>query len=659
MKDHHRFTRRKRHHLFSQRQAQEVQEATPRTLSLSKTLKPETNFYEYVNGSWLDKVNMPSYETSFSVSEEVENKVNSQIKQILEESAQHTFEGIAKTPQDVLSIVAQSALRPEVQKQSVATLREFLQNYHCIRDIADCTKAIAEHCLGNIPTFLEVRITIESETSNLYHLCIEPDFPGIHYKYYKPQEDSNKSVLKGYDTLCRRVGKVLGIDGLEQLIAIENDIVISYIQAKNENLKHIRGADLEKKCGGIPWDVFFEALGVSNWRTQTIYVRSFEWLRLLQTLLKTKDIQTWKLFLMKQLIFYALKFLPHPFNTFHYDFFGKQLQGQTQKTPQQELTIQILMNHCEDELSYLYVKLFVPESLKTKSQALANEIVTAAQDRLSKTEWLTPATRKKAIEKLRAVGLGIAYPDEWRPFQPVEGLSAENLLKNLLILGRHGFKQILREIGKRPKYWDEGAFRVNAYYFNETNELIIPAGSILSPFYSDTAPLGWNYGGLGAIMGHELTHAFDEEGKEYDPKGRRKAWWSASDLRHYRDVSNDLIQLFSAQTLEGHTVNGAYTLSENIADLGGLSFALDALKKELKRRGITGAEKEKEAYRWFFISFAVSWRTKIRKVKLEQMLLLDNHSPPILRVNCIVKQFPEWYAAFHIPESKEKKIQIF
>jgi putative endopeptidase len=459
--------------------------------------------------------------------------------------------------------------------------------------------------------------------------------------------------------LCRRVGKEIGVNGLESIISIENDIVIKYIQAKNEDLKPIRGADLEKKIPGFAWAAFFERLGYVSWRKQTLFVRSFLWLRLLQNLLKKLPIDTWKLLLKKQAIFHFLKYLPAPFDTFHYDFFGHQLQGQTQKTPQQELTIQLLMNYCQDELSYLYVKRFVPETLKTRSMKLAKEIVSAAQKRLEKTEWLQPDTRKKAIEKLDAMRLGVCYPDEWPPFEPIEGLDTKILVKNILYLAKHNFKKMLKEIHTKPKYWEEGAYRVNAYYYSETNEFIIPAGSILRPFYSDTAPLGWNYGGVGAIMGHELTHAFDEDGKDYDPKGRKKPWWTPSDLRHYREVSDQLITLYSSQKIGSHFVNGVYTLSENIADLGGLAFALDALKMEMEKKGITSKEKQLEAYRWFFISYAVSWRTKIRPTKLQQMLLLDNHSPPNLRVNCIVRQFQEWRDAFGLRDSKEKPIQIF
>lgn len=623
-------------------------------------MNPENNFYEYVNGSWLHRTSIPEYETSFSVSEEVESVVNEQIKSIVQDATKHTFDGpVAKTPNDVLSMIAVSALTPSYQKNNITYLKELLQNYHCLRDSIDCCKAMAEHCLANILSFLEIRISINSEYSDKFHLCIEPDFPGIHYNYYKPQVDSNKSVLKGYETLCRRVGDALDIQGLESIIPIENDIVIKYIQAKNEDLKHIRGADLEKKIPGFAWDTFFETLGLPSWRKQTIFVRSFQWLKFLQTFLKSQPIEVWKLMLKKQIIFHFLRYLPPPFDTYHYDFFGHQLQGQTQKTPQQELTISLLMNYCQDELSYLYVKRFVPKSLKEASMKLAEEIVAAAKTRLATTDWLQTTTRKKAIEKLDAMRLGVCYPDDWPPFHPLEGLVTDNLVKNMLIIAKYNFKKMLSDLHTKPRYWEEGAYRVNAYYYSETNEFIIPAGSIQRPFYSESAPLGWNYGGLGAIMGHELTHAFDEDGKEYDPKGRKKPWWTASDLRHYREVSNRLVELYSSQKFGSHSVNGEYTLSENIADLGGVAFALDALKREMEKKGVTDKAKQLDAYRWFFISFAVSWRTKIRPVKLQQMLLLDNHSPPMLRVNCIVKQFSEWREAFHLNPSKEPVIQIF
>jgi putative endopeptidase len=199
-------------------------------------------------------------------------------------------------------------------------------------------------------------------------------------------------------------------------------------------------------------------------------------------------------------------------------------------------------------------------------------------------------------------------------------------------------------------YWEEGIYRVNAYYFNENNELMIPYGTIVSPFYINSQPSSWNYGALGSIIGHELCHGFDEDGKNYNPQGQKKKWWTRNDNRAYRKKANELIQYYNSAKIGKKHVDGKKTLSENIADLGGVGISLQALKKELE--GMSQEEKL-NAYRLFFIAYATSWRTKVRKEKLETAIGVDPHAPAYLRVNFVVNQFDEWYEAFGIQEDAE------
>jgi predicted metalloendopeptidase len=198
-----------------------------------------------------------------------------------------------------------------------------------------------------------------------------------------------------------------------------------------------------------------------------------------------------------------------------------------------------------------------------------------------------------------------------------------------------------------PAAWDDAIFAVNAYYYNEGNRLILPAGMLRWPFFHTAAGDGWNFGGLGATIGHEICHAFDDDGKDYDEHGNRNPWWSRSERSRYLKKTKALIQLFNETKYFGHTLNGELTLSENIADLGGLDIALSALKRRLDQQGIQG-EKRKEELCNFFMSFAVSWRTKERKEKALQSLFMDVHAPPIARVNNIVCQFDDWYECFNV-----------
>jgi len=240
-------------------------------------------------------------------------------------------------------------------------------------------------------------------------------------------------------------------------------------------------------------------------------------------------------------------------------------------------------------------------------------------------------------------------------------------LANLLALGEWETELELKKLGQpfsARKDWDDPSFVVNAYYYSEANEIVLPAGILQAPFFDEQATVGWNYGGIGCIIAHELTHAFDKEGKKYDPDGIQQRWWTAQDNRNYNEKTKALVKLYGSQKVYGLPVSGTRTLSENIADIGGMGIALDALNHILDSMKLT-KEDRNDAYREFFISYATSWRVKERKRKQIQSLITDKHAPPPLRVNLVVSQFQEWYDAFDIKSEDplyippEKRIQIF
>jgi putative endopeptidase len=299
-------------------------------------------------------------------------------------------------------------------------------------------------------------------------------------------------------------------------------------------------------------------------------------------------------------------------------------------------------------LGYMFVQRFVPPQIKESALAIAKEIRQVAIERAGLVDWLDPKTRVKAQRKIASIYLGVAYPSQIERDKKTT-LDPEQLVKNVLDLSLLDFKDEMENINQKlnPSKWDDAIFAVNAYYYNEGNRLILPAGILRWPFFHPAASDGWNFGGLGATIGHEITHAFDADGKEYDEEGNRKPWWSRSEISRYRKKVEALIRLFSATEYFGHHLSGSLTLSENIADLGGVAIALAALKQRLSVQGTTEVKRKKEICD-FFTSFAVSWRTKERKEKAMQSLFMDVHSPPMARVNNIVCQFDDWYECFDI-----------
>jgi putative endopeptidase len=323
------------------------------------------------------------------------------------------------------------------------------------------------------------------------------------------------------------------------------------------------------------------------------------------------------------------------------------------------------VNLVYDYLPDLFSKIFWEKegdpALIPEIENFSNSLKESAKHRLQITEWMKPETRKAAIEKVSSMDFQVVRPKTWNTF--VEPELGNNLLKNFFALGEAATKTLISRLGKNYNSWQEGIYRVNAYYFMENNRFIIPYASCMFPFYIGEENIGWNYGGLGGIIGHELCHGFDEDGKEYNEKGERKRWWTRSDVAAYNKKTRELVKLYSQQKMEGIHINGMRTLSENIADIGGLGIALYALKEKLRIQEFDAA-RVKEEYKKFFISFATSWRTKYRDTKLKRLLKMDVHSPASLRVNLVVSQFDEWYYAFDIEKGSdyvkpEDRIRIF
>jgi putative endopeptidase len=323
--------------------------------------------------------------------------------------------------------------------------------------------------------------------------------------------------------------------------------------------------------------------------------------------------------------------------------------------------LNVLKENIPHNLGYAYVDHDVLPKLKTTAIALVENLRIATIKRIRDLKWMTKETKVKAIEKCKAMLFQVAYPDKWEFELDETKIDPTRMLMNIWNLAKYDTDVMIKHL-KRGKInekenWEDGVFEVNAYYYSDKNLMVIPAGILQTPFFDLKRSQAWNFGGIGAAIGHEITHGFDDDGRLYNKNGVMKDWWSTEDADKYKEMSQSLIELFNKATYMGGKVNGDLTLSENIADLGGVSIALEALEIEFAKNNYNDVAK-KTAYKEFFTSYAVSWRNKDRAKKAKQSLLLDKHAPAPLRVNLIVRQFAEFYAAFDIGESDPGYIPI-
>lgn len=639
-----------------------------------KTVLPGHNFYQYVNGQWLRSTPIPPYSSSYGVSEEVESYIQGfLLREII--ACQRIAEAgkEARTDEekiyDAIGRLAMSALRPEKQKHSLDYLKRGIRSLGCMRNEEDLGRIFGYMCRFHVKTI--IKLTVVPEKKDSYQLNISPGSFGLPDKsYYSASAPGKSNILYAYTNLIRQTTKKLDFDDFAQVIPLEAKLIgaLEYINTKDD-VDVMTLKDLQTRFKHIAWTSLLESYGIPKEKMGHIsyHIDSVGWLKYVNEQIQETPFENWYSLFALHTLLHALPYLPPPFDDWHFDFFGRMLRGQRKKTPQDILTLNIAKKQMRSSLGYVFVKKYLSPEFKAQSTHFVKKIIHAAMKRMPEVEWLSPETRKKAAEKLRRMGVGAAYSEPLMRNPPsVPFLQTDNLLANLYLLeAAETDRHIEYLTNHAPKgLWDETPYSVNAYYFNDTNEIIIPAGSFFWPFFNQNHKewVGWNFGGLGAVIGHEITHAFDQEGKEFSPSGELETWWTAEDNKNYTERTRDLIRVFGQAKILGRSINGAATLNENLADLGGLAIALDALKREL--HGVS-EEEQKKQLRDFFISYAVSWRTKEQHERSLQRLILDKHAPPELRVNLIVSQFDEWYDTFQIRTEDtlyippEERIRIF
>jgi predicted metalloendopeptidase len=471
-------------------------------------------------------------------------------------------------------------------------------------------------------------------------MSLTPNIPGMAAKLY----DSPEFIHK-YKEFLDKVGKALDIDAFERVVPFEKKMVQLFDNDEDEKLTQTKGHGLTRKFK-LPWDAFFEAAGISKWETTDIFYRYPKMIRKLKTLLNQIPLSMWKAYIIKCYLKPLLKYMGAPFDGLYEEFIGKYLQGKD-KSPPKEIFVNFMYDFLPDTISKLFWQKCGDQAVVTGAEKIAAAIHTAAISRMRENNWLSTGSKMASIEKIKAITYKIGRPATWEDSPKIE-VSKTDFIKNLFLLGEEAMQKMQSRMGKRHTFWEEGIYRVNAYYYSEFNEIVFPYGILVSPFYKKSQNPTWNYGGIGATLGHELCHAFDDDGKEYDQYGMVRRWWTERDIRRFTKKAKALEKMYSSVKVLGKHLDGENTLSENIADIAGLSICLEALRANLCSRGITGREEVAKEYRIFFISYATSWRTLYRNKKLKTSLVTDVHSPAYVRVNKVVSQMDEWYEAFDI-----------
>ncbi len=608
----------------------------------------------YVNKKWLSGVTMPQSSSSYGVSEEIDdairNRLLRQIRHLIKQPIvkQNLHERL-------LGSFFRSGLYSNRHDIHDKTFKKMLTDLGCMKTAQEIAKTIGLLIRQGIGTFLDIYLARDLDHPKNNCLAITTGYLLLpDTSYYQGAGPGGSATLRSFETFLEKLGSHLGYEEFGRIANLEAQVVKPFDKGDASEPVMMTGRQIADKWKHVPWAEIWTGygLGSTEWPKMRIQNRCWLWLKWLDDAFEKMLITDWINWLRVQITIYFAPLISSPVDDLFFGFFGRRLRGDKIKQSQEHLLYDIASRIMQPSMSYLYKSCCLSNAHQTLVRQFVQKIRSSAKKRIMEIDWMTEKSKKRTQEKIDNLDLEVADIDSGINYKaPIKLMSEIDIVHNICVLNA---SRTDRDIyyachPKRQSPSGDAVYEVNAHYYNSGNRLVIPAGITLWPFYEDQIGKrpGWCFGGLGAVVGHEMLHAFDEDGKNYDEDGYFRPWWSKEDLKEYNKRANALVKLFGNTRYMGRFVNGRATLSENIADLGGLAIALDALKRHLDSEKITGHRREKEL-REFFISYATSWRTKERRTRSIYRLFTDVHAPAALRVNLIVAHFKEFYELFEV-----------
>ncbi len=649
--------------------------------NMDKNSQPGDNFFRFVNGAWLDKTEIPSDKTSWGSFNELRKKTDIDALSILKDASSNpkyksnTDQGKAvnlyKTIMDTIGR----------DKKGLSPLKPYLAKINAIKNVKDLQALLIEmEPIGGIG-FFGVGVGSDDKHSNRNIVQVDPGSLGLPDRdYYVSEDKDSKEKREKYVLHVARMLQFLGEkpamakSDSEKILALEIamakprfDRVERRDSRKSYNPMSVAG--LQELMPSINWEGYLKGVGLP--KIDSLIVSQPKYMAALETVFKNNKVDDWKTYLRWTLLNKSTGRLSVAIETANWEFYGKTLTGAIKQRARDERALQVINTTVGEALGKLYVEKMFPAEAKVKAEKMIKNVFLAFENRINNLPWMSAETRVSAIEKLRKSTIKIGYPDKWKDYSALTLKSPEEggtFFENAINISSWRFKEDLDKLYKPvdKTEWGMSPQTVNAYYNPSYNEIVFPAAILQPPFYNYQADEAVNYGGIGAVIGHEISHGFDDSGSRYNADGNLQDWWTADDLKQFSALTGALADQYSAlQPLPGIFVDGKFTLGENIGDLGGINAAYDGLQLYLKENGNPGLIDGYTPEQRFFISWATVWRTKTRDEAIKNSVKTDPHSPGMYRAYVPLQNVNSFYEAFHIQPTNgmylapEKRVKIW
>jgi putative endopeptidase len=644
------------------------------TTHFDRTARPQDDFYRFVNGRWLKNTPMPEDKSRYGSFAILDDKSTDAIKAIVDE-AEHAASApdgsASKKIRDFYSAYMDTV---HIEQIGVTPLRPELDRIANLSSKAELPAQFAHLRRVGVATPFGFSVGQDSKHADQYAVQLGQAGLGLPDRdYYLKQDAKFVDTRAKYEAYVARLLTLAGYpnaaESAKHIVALETDLAQHQwdrVRSRDANARYnkMSVADLEKRAPNFAWGEFLRDAGATV--VDSVIVAQPDYFEALSNKLDSTPLNDWKSYMTYKLVAAYSTLLPGDFVAANFDFNGRVLNGQPQPRPRDKRAVNALESSMGELIGQLYVERNFDPKAKARMIELVRNLSQAFSVGIDSLEWMSAATKEQAHDKLSKFTVKIAYPDKWRDYSLLE-IRGGDPVGNSMRTAEFNFNRMIARLGKPVDRteWTMTPQTVNAYYSSTLNEIVFPAAILQPPFFNPKADDAVNYGAIGAVIGHEMSHAFDDQGRKSDGNGNLRDWWTAEDAKAFTERAEKLAAQFDEfSPVPGMHVNGHLTLGENIGDLSGLAIAYRAYKMSLHGRpapiidGFTGDQR-------FFLGWAQVWAGMSREDAARQLLLTDPHSPDSIRGSAPLRNIDAFYTAFGVkPGDKmwldpDKRVKIW